>query len=869
MNQQKPRSSIAPAATAAPALRPAREFAAICLLFFASGFAALVYQVLWMKELGLLFGNTAHAAAATLTAFFLGLAVGGRVVGRRVMGLRHPLRLYAWLEVGVAVTALAYFGLLEIYHGLYPALFGALGEQPALFNAARLTLALVILFPPAFLMGGTLPVVSQQLVPAAEQLGGRVPVVYGINTLGAALGAHAAGFYLPPWLGFDGAYLVAVGITLAVAAGGAWLSRHLEPMVAAAQDTRAQPEPLHLPAWAIAALAFGSGFTALALEVLWTRMFAQVLQNSVYTFSAILTTFLICLALGAWLAAWLARRRTPPRRQITVLLCLAALSVAATPAAFDAVTGGLQYLGEGAGWPGYVLRVFAAVSAVIFLPTLLLGTVFPLLLKVSEPLRLGTGRTVGDLVAWNTLGAIAGSLVAGFVLLDSIGLWPAIAVLAVLYALAAVVLAPGPAPGRPGLRAVAVLALLAAGLGAQLYHPPRARVDPTGGERLLDVLEGSAATVAVVERQYSSGEDGAGKRSLRLKVNNYYSLGGTGAAKWEAWQTHLPLLLHPDPSRVFFLGMGTGITAGAALRHPVEEVITTELLPEVVTAARRYFRDYVNGLFDDSRSRVLVTDGRNYLQANRRRFDVIIADLFLPWRAGAGSLYSREHFATARKRLRPGGLFVQWLPLHQSSRREFGIVARTLVEVFPRVTLWRGDFVSRQPVVALVGHAGTEPLDLQALEARLEAVRADRLGDMPLLHFVPDAERLVRRWPADPGRFLLNYAGNLSAARELLAGYPINTDNFPRVEYGAPITQRREQAEQADFFAGPPLIDFFAEVLGRVPPEQDPYLAQAKPRQRAHVYAGLDLHRLQVLADQGEVAAAREALERFVGRVFR
>lgn len=293
-------------------------------------------------------------------------------------------------------------------------------------------------------------------------------------------------------------------------------------------------------------------------------------------------------------------------------------------------------------------------------------------------------------------------------------------------------------------------------------------------------------------------------------------------------------MLHPEPRTVFFLGMGTGITAGAALEHPdLDRVVVCELLPAVVEAARTYFRPYVHGLFDDERVSIVVEDGRNYLRGTPETFDLIIADLFLPWRAGIGSLYTREHFATARARLRAGGLFAQWLPLYQMSQDEFGIIARTMLEVFPLVTLWRGDFLARRPIVMLVGHRENTP-------------------------FVPHV--LFR--PADLP-FMAHYAGNLTAARALFAAYGLNTDDRPLIEYRAPVTHRRQKAKAASWFVGDDLTAFMDAVLRAAPPADDAYLRHLPQHQRRVVYAGLHLHRAGVLKRAGDRTGAREALEQY------
>lgn len=836
-----------------PIPRPYR--ATVFLLFFLSGFTGLMLQVLWMRELALLFGSTAQAAGATLGAFFLGLAAGGAYWGRRCPGLARPLRTYASLEAGVATGGLLFLGLVDLFHALYGPLYTLWGNQPGLFLAAKLLVAMLVLFPATFFMGGTLPVLSQYLVSNPATLGRSVSALYGTNTLGAAAGVVVAGFVLPPLLGYANSYLVALAGVACIAVA-AYLLAHLPRRATslAADVTagiRRGPPPLgavsatvssgtSLDLITIRGLALLSGFVTLALEVLWTRMFAQVLQNSVYTFAAVLLVFLLALGLGALAAAWLARVIRQPRIALAGMLIAGALLTAATPLVFYEVTAGLGYVGNGTDWAGYVAAVIGTTALVLLPATFVIGLVFPYLAKVSEPTTRHAGRTVGNLVALNTIGAIGGSLAAAFVLLDWLGMWGSIQVMAALYLVAVLVaLRPLPEDGPWRARilvqvpALAVLLILSVLDGSRL---PVVRVDPVARmESLYEVWEGSTGTVAVVRR----GDD------LRTKVNNYYTLGGTSGRGYEERQAHFPLLLHPQPDSVFFIGLGTGITAGAALAHPVKRVTVAELVPEAIAASRKYFKPWTQGLFEDPRVSVLAADGRHHLAATDARYDVIIGDLFIPWRAGAGGLYALEHFQNVRNRLADGGLFAQWLPLYQLSEREFGSIARTFLEVFPDTTLWRGDFLPNGPIVALVGQTSAAPLDIATVKARERAWRGE----------TNDSEGVELP-------LLLYYGGNLGQAHDLFTGHSLNTDDRPLIEFQAPVTQRAEAAGRVSWLTGERLLRLLDDIADQAPANMDPYLAGLAPRQQATVAAGRALLQARHLEDEGNTSAAKAARER-------
>jgi spermidine synthase len=293
--------------------------------------------------------------------------------------------------------------------------------------------------------------------------------------------------------------------------------------------------------------------------------------------------------------------------------------------------------------------------------------------------------------------------------------------------------------------------------------------------------------------------------------------------------------------------MGTGITAGAALFHPLERVTVCELIPEVAAAARKYFSAYSNGLFSDPRARIVLTDARNYLLGTRQRFDVIISDLFVPWHAGTTNLYSREHFAAVRDRLNDGGLFALWLPLYQLSEAEFAIIARTMLEVFPSVTMWRGDFLPATPVVALVGHDSPTILNLATVvtSVRMRAGGAEY------------------REETAKAMMLLFYAGNLTEARGLFESSPINTDDRPEIEYSAPVTQRRVHGGESDWLTGNRLVRFYAQLAATAPPDDDPFLAASSATELGYTRAGRHLYESSVARFAGENDAARSEYEAF------
>ncbi len=752
----------------------------IHLFSFASGAVALVFEVLWMRRFAVLFGSTAPAAAATLSAFFLGMAAGSAVLGKRAARWRRPLRVFGILQAAIAGGALLVEPILRLYDGLYPSIYPSLSGSPGCFFGIKILLATIAIFIPTFLMGGALPILGEALLADSTRLGARSAGIYAVNTLGAAAGALAVPFVLLPWLGADGGFLAAGTICFAQGALS-WL-RDAGPSARAGAThdapPRAEPRDGAKLAWWVAALAFVSGLLQLALEVLWIRMFALVHENSVYSFSAVLAVFLLGLAGGAALAKVLLRRGVAPKFGLAIAWSASGLWALLTPRLFLFLTSGMDYLVSGGGAAGG-LRLLV-YSALILLPaTLLSGAALPFILEMAGgSTKSSPGPAIGRILAANTAGSILGPLLAGFLTGSGLGLWWSIAL-----AGTAMIVAGAAAFGGLSLhpkvvvRRVAILALAAAAVW--LVDPgglPRARIDTGKGESIVCLREGSYGTVAIVE-EGAIVESGAvvGRGHLRVLLNNHYLLGGTASAGDERQQGHLPLLLHPAPKRVAFLGLGTGITAGAALLHPVESVVAVEIVPEIIHAAQDHFAEANLKLLQDPRVQVVAEDARNYLKGSGSKFDVIVGDLFVPWRPGESALYSEEHFRTVREALLPGGLFCQWLPLFQLSEEGFHITAATFLDVFPKSTLWRGDFLADQPAVALIGRKDGEPLDAASIDRRARDL-ADRIDR-------------VNPYLADAAGIWLFLMGPLDPMDPRYAGARRNRDGRPWIEILTPGLQ--------------------------------------------------------------------------------
>lgn len=725
-----------------------------------SGAAALLYQTVWIRWFEVLFGSTVYAASATLCAFFTGLALGSEAFGRLASRSARPLAAYAGLELAAAVLALAVPFVFSAYDPLYGSLYTRFGESRGLLVALKFALALVVMVPPAFLLGGTLPFLAQAFVRDPHALGRQGSLLYAVNTLGAALGSAAGALWLPDHLGVQGTYAIA----LALGGGLALLALLLARKGAPTGVAQTSAGPVEDARFSLRAIAFASGFGTLALEVLLVRSLARVFDHSVYSFGAVLVVVLLALAVGAAGTAW-ASGRVHPRKLLAGALALEALLLLLLPAETSRLTA---FATTGYG----TLRDGLLLTAVLGGPPLLVGAfVFPLTFELaSGGERVGeVGRRLGGLLAANTLGGILGSVAASFLLLDRLGLWNSFVLLALGYGLASIL-----APSRPGTRS-ALAALLVTLAGLLVWSPasplrvPSVHLEP--GERLLDFAEGAYGVVSVVENR---------AQGRSLKLDNHYTLSGQGnLAALKERPGHVPLLLHPNPRRVLFVGSATGNTAGAAVAHAVDDIVLVEIVPEVQALAAEHFRKDNRDVHHDPRTRFVVEDGRNHIRAVDERYDVIVSDLFTPWRPGVGSLYTREHFEAVKAHLGEAGVFAQWFPLYQLAEPEFATVAATFLDVFPDAGVWRGDFYATLPRIALVGFRDSPP-SKGVVDARVaELARHGGVED---------------RWVTDPRGFWMLYAGPLSALAGDLAQAPLQTDDSRVFSYRAARSTRRDRA---------------------------------------------------------------------------
>lgn len=670
-----------------------RMSALLLVAFFLSGAVALVYQVLWTRQLGLVFGVTIQAASTVLACFMGGLALGSYLAGRWSDRLQRPLRAFAIVEALIALSALLTPTLLGVADSVFVRMVPSLDGSPLLTTVTRIALTALVLIVPAGLMGMTYPLVLRAASRGADGIRRTASLLYAINTTGAIVGVLFGSLWLVPTMGLSRTFLIAAGLNLlvAVVAWAASLSEvPLAPSTTAPVASTPSSElttPLSDRARLIVLLVIAlSGTVSLALEIVWFRILVFFLRPTTYAFASMLAAVLAGLAIGSYLVTpWLRRRANwlavLGATEIAIGLT-AVLSAFALVRANDVMVWMFSTV-EALNPPyDFVLPLLFAAAFAILPTAILLGAAFPMGLILwttggnQDDSRVG--RRVGTLYALNVGGAIIGSLAGGFVLIPTLGAQLSLVLIAAIPLVGGVALF---WMARPRAR-VAVVGVATAAFAAAAFMLPdvfqdviRARYP---GHHVLWHAEDAQATVSVVRH---------GDQRVLLIDGMHHASDGPSMIGYHRAIGALAVAVHPDPRNVLIVGMGGGTTGGGAAILPNTRVTLVELSPSVVKAGS-WFAGINRHILDNPNVTFKVADGRHFLKTTTQKFDVITADLMLPHLAGAASLYSVDYYALARKALAPGGIMVQWIPADTEFQHK--MMLRSFLSAFPHVTLWMG-----------------------------------------------------------------------------------------------------------------------------------------------------------------------------------
>ncbi len=760
----------------------------IALLLFGSGFCALIYQTTWLREFRLIFGASTAATAAVIGVFMAGLGIGGIILGRRSERIAQPLRFYAKLEFLIAVSAAASLLLIWAVRYLYIAIGGT--EVLGLFGGTvvRLLFAAFILATPTFLMGGTLPAAARAVVARDDSERRSIGFIYGANTLGAVGGALAGTFYFFENFGNRITLWSAALVNIAIAFLAFQLSRRNVDVKAVVEKRSAPPEKSLAaavnPRFVLAAAAI-VGFAFFLMELVWYRMLAPLLGGSTFSFGLILAVALLGIGFGGIAYGLFFRERHSASLQFFAISCAAEAFFMALPYALgDRIAMAamlLRPLGT-IGFEGHVLAWVTLCLIVIFPAAFIAGLQFPALIALLGKGTKLVGFQTGAAYAWNTAGALIGSLAGGFGLMpifSAPGVWKiATVLLAVLGAIAAILAVRRDVSNWkialiPNSIAIAALWLLAA-IGPTAFW----RHSEIGVGRLA-VFQGSPnemrEIVQAIRRRTIWQADGiessvalAAARGLAFIVNGRTDGNATGDAGTQIMSGMIGAVLHPNPTKALVVGLGTGSTAGWLAAVPaMERVDVVELEPAIVTVAERCAPVNRNAL-QNPKLHLTIGDAREVLLTTREKYDIIVSEPSNPYRAGVAGLFTREYYQSVDRCLRDGGIFFQWVQAYEIDQRTMEIFYSTLGSVFPNIESWQtagGDLLlmaSRQPV----------KYDVPALRARLAEE--------------PFKTALSAAWRSTGlEEFLGHYVGNNSVTEVLqhLSSVPLNTDDRTVIEF--------------------------------------------------------------------------------------
>ncbi|NUN48052.1 MAG: fused MFS/spermidine synthase [Candidatus Brocadiae bacterium] len=744
-------------------------------VFCISGAAALVYEVAWVRMLANSLGASSYTVGTVLAAWMGGLALGAWVIGKRADRDARPLRTYARLEAGIALCAVAMPFAFDLLSRLETALYPILEGRLWALTAFRSVVAFIVLLVPTALMGATFPAMAAAVAGRDhDSRGWRIGLLYGANTLGAVGGVLVAAFVMIGRFGLRKTTFIAAGVNLAAALIAFWLAsgeKERQETAPAAPEPD-DPSPSGEARLALFAAA-AAGFVALGFEVLWTRMFSVLFASVTYSFALMLATFLLGIALGGPIFGRLADRSRSRLEFAGVLQLLVAVVAVAVYLLFPWLktsTGTTALAFGGPTWGQYLRSLATDAATIMLLPSFLMGGILPVVTRVlaQGPAR-GLASRLGRVYAANTAGAMAGSLLTGFVLIPAFGDFGRVSIfLGVGSALAGALLLFRGGQWQPlnrwlvtGVAGVAVGLLVAQPAYGRRILVERTVLKSADSTRIW-YEEGPSLTVTVIDER---------KTGDRIMYTDAFAVAGTGDTyEYMRMIAHLPMLLNPSAKSACCVGLGTGTTAGALSLWPLDRLDIVELCPEVARATP-YFakanRDIISRINTDPRVRLVFDDGKAFLRSTRTTYDIIVAEPLNPHMSGAASLYSRDFYRVARARLNPGGIVTQWIPLHGVKNEDFRSLFSTFLDVFPESAAWYF-----KEAILLTGHRDRFRVNWPTLKEALDRPQTQA--------------ELIPISLADPYTLLACFVCGPKALKDYCRYEPVITDDLPTIEYFRP-----------------------------------------------------------------------------------
>jgi spermidine synthase len=687
--------------------KPLNSRSILYVVFFLSGATGLVYEVIWVRLTGLVFGNTSHAISTVLGAFMAGLALGSWKLGQKADRIQNPLRMYGLLEIGIGISAALVPLVFRALDSFYWRLAPSLSSIPDGDGFIRFGTSFVILLTPTFLMGGTLPVLTRFFTERIDEVERKVGILYALNTFGAAAGSLLAALVLIPGIGNLRTTLIIAAINVAIGLFAIRLSRTEEstgresdsrvPSIEVPDSRSSNPTADRLVLMTLAV----SGFVSMMYEVSWTRALSAMIGSSTYAFSIMLVTFLIGIALGSSIVS----RRKPTatlgllsRMQLGVAFggIIFLVGYLAAPYVLYSMIRALYY-----SFPAILTVQFILCAVLMIFTTICMGATFPIASQLYSNKFTVLGRSIGNIYSVNTVGAILGSLIAGFVLMPLIGTERTI--LAGLFfnsAMALLLLTEAKTARVAQVLAVAILLIATLSMRGGIFWQPEsmdrgilvyskafeARPELTIDEHYADTdvayfKEGNNATISVRK----------GENYLALRTNGKVDASNRDDMITQLTVGWLPGFYHPNPKNALVIGYGSGVTVGAVTSiKEIENIDCIEIEPAVYGAGQ-YFSDINRRSYENPKVHMTFNDARNYMNMTRKQYDIIISEPSNLWIAGVASLFTSEFYDRAAQVLKPDGVFAQWIQLYELDPEDLRMVLYEVQRRFPEVSVWVTD----------------------------------------------------------------------------------------------------------------------------------------------------------------------------------
>ncbi len=770
--------------------------ATVGILFMLSGICGLIYEVAWSRYIALFIGSTAYSHMIVLATYMGGLALGALYWGRLSdRGLNH-LKLYGMLELGIGAYCLVYPYLIEIAGNFFissASSFDGASNQGFLL-ALKFLLSFLTLIVPTFLMGGTLPILTKFVTRKIADAGKDVAVLYYINSVGALIGTGIAGFFLIRLLGIENTVWVAALLNILIGLFAIWLSR-LSKTSSQSKSTGGNFEPVHSPSFSQQTIriaiftAFASGFIALLYELTWIRLLSNILGSTTYSFTIMLMAFITGIAVGSFIVSLVIKKI----RNLVAFLAICQYGTAVSIILMLPLYERLPYFlmklaaripNSPENFSTFLSLEFLYCFAVMLVPTIFSGMSLPVASRLASSDMRVLGKSIGGIFSINTMGSVAGALITGLVLIPFLGvkltlefgvllngllgffilyysgeafrIKVSFAILFVLCAVSIKILLPAWNDN-----------FLISGVFRTLYTQDvpsykEFKEQQNDGQKILWYKEGVHANVAVRESIFGD------TLQKTLIINGKADASTLADLPTQVLLAQIPLMLYPNMGDALVIGLGSGITCGSVLRHPVKSLDVVEISSEVVDCNYLFEKENYN-FIKDSRAKIYIDDAITHLKIATKQYDYIISEPSNPWIAGIGNLYSLEYFNLCKTKLKPKGVLAQWFHTYDINNEIFKLVLSTISKAFSNVTIWK---VSDADVIIL---ASAIPLsvDFDAMERKLKnAVIAKDLARIRMYDVPSILSTQVVSAHNNPYQYY---------------NYPINSTNKPVLEFLAPV----------------------------------------------------------------------------------